>query len=54
MEPSFSEATLAEANEALRAAHGAFDGLRTASVETRATFLETLAEEILALGDALL
>ena len=54
LEPSFSEATAAEADEALRAADGAFDGLRGAGVETRAAFLETLAEEILALGDALL
>lgn len=54
MEPHFSEATHAEADEAMRAADGAFDALRTAPVETRAVFLETLAEEILALGDALL
>ncbi|HCN31442.1 MAG TPA: aldehyde dehydrogenase (NADP(+)) [Verrucomicrobiales bacterium] len=54
MEPHFSEATAAEADEALRAADGAFDALRTAPVETRAAFLETLAEEILTLGDALL
>lgn len=54
MEPHFSEATLAEADEALRAADGAFDALRATPVETRAAFLETLAEEILALGDTLL
>jgi NADP-dependent aldehyde dehydrogenase len=54
LEPFFAEATLAEADEALKAADGAFDSLRLASVETRAQFLETLAEEILGLGDALL
>ncbi len=54
LEPAFSEATAAMADEALRAADGAFDALRTADSETRAAFLESLAEEILALGDALL
>lgn len=54
MEPRFGEASLAEVEEALQAADGAFDSLRLASVETRARFLETIADEILALGDALL
>jgi NADP-dependent aldehyde dehydrogenase len=54
LEPAFCEATADHANEALLAADGAFDALRTASAETRARLLETLAEEIVALGDALL
>jgi len=54
LEPAFCEATAAQADEALRAADGAFDALRAAPPETRALLLETLAEEILALGDALL
>jgi|JI6StandDraft_1071083.scaffolds.fasta_scaffold09978_4 alpha-ketoglutaric semialdehyde dehydrogenase len=54
LEPHFGEATLTEADEALQAADGAYDSLRLAPVETRARFLETLADEILALGDSLL
>lgn len=54
LEPAFCEATAAQVDEALRAADSAFDALRTAAPETRALLLETLAEEILALGDALL
>ncbi|MDZ4286456.1 MAG: aldehyde dehydrogenase (NADP(+)) [Prosthecobacter sp.] len=54
LEPAFCEATASHANEALLAADGAFDALRAATPETRAQLLETLADEILALGDALL
>lgn len=54
LEPAFCEATPAHADEALRAADSAFDALRGASAETRAKLLENIAEEILALGDALL
>ena len=54
LEPVFGEATAALADEALLAADGAFDSLRTSSVETRAAFLDHLADEIMALGDALL
>ncbi|SKA97808.1 NADP-dependent aldehyde dehydrogenase [Prosthecobacter debontii] len=54
LEPAFCEATTAQADEALRAADGAFDALRSAAPEQRAQFLETLADEILALGDTLL
>jgi len=54
LEPAFCEATAAQADEALRAADGAFDALRSATPETRALLLENLADEILALGDALL
>ncbi len=52
--PFFGEATHAMADEALQAADGAFDSLRTASPETRAALLDHLADEIMALGDALL
>lgn len=54
LEPFFGEATAELADEALQAADGAFDSLRTSSVETRATFLDYLGEEIMALGEALL
>jgi alpha-ketoglutaric semialdehyde dehydrogenase len=54
IQPAFCDATPAHADEALRAADGAFDALRGAAPETRAQFLDTLAAEILALGDALL
>lgn len=54
MQPSFGEADHAEVDEALRAADSAFDSMRRADPERRAAFLELLAEEILALGDALL
>lgn len=53
LEPSFGEGT-ALVDEALQAADAAFDELRLAPVETRAKFLDTLADEIVALGDALL
>ena len=53
LEPSFGEGT-AHVEEALQAADAAFDALRLAPVEARARFLDALAEEILALGDALL
>lgn len=54
IDPVFCEATASDADEALRAADSAFDTLRGAPPEVRATLLDTLAEEILALGDALL
>ncbi|MBB5030590.1 aldehyde dehydrogenase (NADP(+)) [Prosthecobacter vanneervenii] len=54
LEPVFGDATHAEADEALQAADAAFDALRTATPETRAKLLDTIAEEITALGDALL
>ncbi len=54
IDPAFCEADADLANEALLAADGAFDALRTATPETRAQLLETLADEILALGDDLL
>jgi alpha-ketoglutaric semialdehyde dehydrogenase len=54
LEPAFYDATADQANDALLSADAAFDALRAAAPETRAAFLETLAEEILGLGDALL
>lgn len=50
----FGEATSAQADEALRAADEAFDVLRSSPIEQRAAFLDAIADEILALGDALL
>ena len=54
LEPAYADASPAEANEAMLAADGAFDGLRLAPVETRAALLDAIADEIMALGDALL
>ena len=50
----FGDASHAEADAAMQAADEAYDALRLAPVETRAAFLDTLADEIMALGDALL
>ncbi len=54
LEPAYADASHAEADEALRAADGAFDALRLATAETRAALLDAIADEIMALGDALL
>lgn len=54
LEPAFYEATSQETNDAVRAAEKSFDALRQASAEQRATLLENIAEEMEALGDALL
>ncbi|WP_334174913.1 aldehyde dehydrogenase (NADP(+)) [Pseudoxanthobacter sp.] len=54
MEPAFGGATAADLEEACALAAAAFDPYRTAAPELRATFLETIAAEILALGDALI
>lgn len=51
LEPVFHEATAAEIDAAVAAAGSAFDPYRTKLVESRADFLEAIAEEILALGD---
>ncbi|MFN7928665.1 MAG: aldehyde dehydrogenase (NADP(+)) [Blastocatellia bacterium] len=50
----FSEATTAEVNRAVELAQSAFDPYRALSKDARATFLERIADEILALGDELL
>ncbi len=52
--PQFFEATAAQADQALAAADAAFATLRVAPRETIAGFLTAVAEEIEALGDALL
>lgn len=52
--PSFSEAGLAEVSRACGLAAAAFDAYRVTSLSARAQFLETIAENILGLGDELL
>ena len=54
LNPPFHEATVAEAGMALRLAHESFDAFRSRSPEERAKLLDTIADEIMALGDALL
>ena len=49
----FHEATSQEVDDAAQAADGAFDAYRNVSSEKRAGFLDTIADEILALGDEL-
>jgi len=51
---TFTEATTSEVAEAASAAGKAFDAYRATTPKQRATFLEAIAEEILALGDELL
>ena len=53
LEPPFGEAGAAELERACALAAGVFDSYRETSLEQRAQFLETIASEILALGDAL-
>ncbi|MBX2816510.1 MAG: aldehyde dehydrogenase (NADP(+)) [Saprospiraceae bacterium] len=50
----FKEATGQEISAAIALAEQAFDAYRSTSPEQRATFLESIADEILNLGDALL
>ena len=54
LEPAFHEVSLAEVERALVLAEDAFGLYRRAGAEARATLLETIAGEILALGDDLL
>ena len=54
LEPAFHIATEEEVNRAVELAAQAFPRYRGLSGEARATFLERIAEEIIALGDALL
>ncbi|MDQ3623447.1 MAG: aldehyde dehydrogenase (NADP(+)) [Verrucomicrobiota bacterium] len=53
LEPEFHECALEEVDRALLHAEEAFPICRGIAPEARATFLETIAEEILALGDEL-
>ncbi|NHZ88513.1 aldehyde dehydrogenase family protein [Massilia sp. CCM 8733] len=52
--PSFYMVDAAQIDEACRLAEAAFDPFRASSNEARATFLETIAAQILELGDELI
>ncbi|BBE35665.1 2,5-dioxovalerate dehydrogenase [Sphingosinicella microcystinivorans] len=54
LEPPFGGATLADADRAAALADAAFDAYRETAPEARAVFLETIADNILAIGDALI
>lgn len=54
LQPAFSAATAIDVARACELAAAAFDPFRQLDRETRAKFLDTIAEQILALGDALL
>ncbi|MCB1227622.1 MAG: aldehyde dehydrogenase (NADP(+)) [Verrucomicrobiales bacterium] len=54
LDGQFADATDEQVEAALQAAEAACDPLRLSSPETRAQLLDALADEILALGDALL
>jgi len=53
IQPAFASSSKADVEAACRLAHDAFDSYRNISLEQRAVFLETIADEILALGDSL-
>jgi alpha-ketoglutaric semialdehyde dehydrogenase len=54
LEPAFGAGGADDVERACRLAQAAFDPFRAASLDARARFLETIAEQILALGDALI
>lgn len=54
LEPRYCEATAAEIDAAVSLAVSAFDPFRRRLAETRADFLDAIANEVLALGDILL
>lgn len=54
LEPVFGGGGAAEVGRACELAEAAFDPFRLASLETRAQFLEAIADNLLALGDALI
>src|ERR1700710_1997845 len=54
LEPAFGGASRAQMEEACRLAAPAFNPYRQQSPEARARFLETIAENILGLGDTLI
>jgi NADP-dependent aldehyde dehydrogenase len=54
IEPQFEGATAEQVNQALEAAEAAFHEYRQIAPERRASFLEKIADEILALGDTLI
>jgi len=53
MEPEFTTADVNQIDQACRLAEAAFDTFRALSDEKRAVFLETVGEQIMALGDVL-
>jgi NADP-dependent aldehyde dehydrogenase len=53
MEPAFCGGTQEDIDKACKLAKGAFTAYRNTTLEERAIFLETIAQEILALGDEL-
>ncbi|MBT2374431.1 aldehyde dehydrogenase (NADP(+)) [Pseudomonas fluorescens] len=54
LEPAFGGASLADLDRACELAEAAFDDYRARPLERRATFLESIANNILALGDELI
>lgn len=54
LDPLYPGGTLAQVEQACALAWAAFDRFRETSLEARATFLETIAAQIEALGDALI
>ena len=54
LEPAFPDSSLDQVDTACRLAEAAFDPFRAAPLEQRAALLDAIAEEILALGDALI
>lgn len=54
IEPQFEEASADHVNQALVAAEAAFHTYRKLPAESRAAFLDAIADEILAIGDALI
>ncbi|MGS0897188.1 aldehyde dehydrogenase (NADP(+)) [Burkholderia stagnalis] len=54
IEPAFGGATLADLDRACALAWAAFDAYRETTLEARAAFLETIAQNILDIGDVLI
>lgn len=54
MEPAFGAGGIAHVDRACRLAQDAFDAFRSSPLETRARFLETIAEQIESLGSTLI
>ncbi|CAN5894834.1 aldehyde dehydrogenase (NADP(+)) [soil metagenome] len=54
LDPPYHEATAAEVDRALRGAEASFDALRGSAPDVRADLLDRIADQIVALGDALL
>ncbi|KGW36473.1 aldehyde dehydrogenase family protein [Burkholderia pseudomallei MSHR3016] len=54
LEPTFGAGGAADVDRACRLANAAFDPFRQAPLETRARFLEAIAERIVGLGDPLI